>query len=170
MKQNNRARDKIVLEYLHLADTAAKRAYRFNIPYDEAYSICLLSLIKAAATWRGKSKFSTFYYRVSFNDCMMELRDRRRTLPMDLGGSDFEVPFENRLDERIDARKSLVRMRKKALELRKMRKKSCRDVRDLIPTFLDHVINEYNINEAAEQTGICKSTANRLMWILRRTA
>lgn len=170
MKRTNRARDKIVLENLHLADKAARRASRFKIPYDEAYSIALMSLIKAAEKWERKSVFSTFYYRVSYNDILQELLMQRKSLPMDLGDGDFDVSIDTRLDERIDARKALVRMRKKALELRKMRKKTVRDVKDLIPTFLDHVMQEYNVTEAAKRTGICKSTGDRLIWILRRAA
>lgn len=164
-------RDKLIYEHLNLANIAAKSAWRFKIPYDEAYSIALFSLMKAASKWRGDSKFSSFYYRVSMNDFMMELREQRQKLPMDLGDGDFEISCETRLEERIDARKALVRMRKKALTLKRNKKgKRNQKIIEKLPTFIDHILNEYCVNEASRAAGLVKCTGIRLMWIIRKAA
>jgi RNA polymerase sigma factor (sigma-70 family) len=169
--RNNKQRDKIVLEYYELADKAAKSAWKFKINYDDAYSIALLSLMKAAKHWNRESKFSTFYYRVVTNDFLQELRSRQKEIPMDLGNGVFEVETHPRIEERIDARRSLRKMRNKADELQKSKKRSYQaNVAARIPVFIDSILTEYILREACDTAGFSKATGTRLMWIIKKAA
>lgn len=80
LQGDNEAFEELVIKYQNKVYTLA---YRYMGNEEDAYDMAQESLLKAyrsLSTFKGKSSFSTWIYRITTNVCLDELRRRKRRI------------------------------------------------------------------------------------------
>lgn len=74
------AKEKLITDNLRFAQFIANKYINCGIEMEELISLCYLGMTKAAQTYNGSTKFTTYSGRVMTNEILMELRRRKKQI------------------------------------------------------------------------------------------
>ena len=130
----------------------------------DAHQNALLKIVRRLSTFREDSQLSTWVFRITANEALMLLRERRRSTGRLVGGLQVEeletLPAMQDLREADDtfcAARKAARLR---LEIDRM-PSNYREV------LVAHYLDELDLREASERLGVTESAVKARLWRAR---
>lgn len=130
----------------------------------DAHQNALLKIVRRLSTFREDSQLSTWVFRITANEALMLLRERRRSTGRLVGGLQLEelgsLPAMQDLREADDT----FCAARKAARLRREIERMPSNYRDVL---IAHYLDELDLREASERLGVTESAVKARLWRAR---
>ena len=108
VRNGNRTDDSIIVDrYKNKAFSLLKRMLKNNMEAEEVLQDCFLKAFRALDSFKGESKFSTWFYRIVYNTALTRISQKKRKIENEMNSIDEYMTLQSMNDYNESERKDL---------------------------------------------------------------
>jgi RNA polymerase sigma-70 factor (ECF subfamily) len=106
----------IIDRYKNKAFSLLKRMLKNNMEAEEVLQDCFLKAFRGLDSFKGESKFSTWFYRIVYNTALTRISQKKRKIENEMNSIDEYITLQSKNDYNESERKDLSEFINKLVE------------------------------------------------------